>query len=102
MLISSPQGYVNTISKLIIIDHKRSNYMKTMVDEVMEELTKNAKDYGLEGVIKKLPRRNVLKMVVTKICGNTRNHYREFVCDRFIQSNTHSHETSFVTVFTGN
>ena len=55
--------------------------MKTMVDEVMEELTQNARDYGLEGATRKLPRRTVLRLAVTKICGNTRNHYREFVHD---------------------
>ena len=90
-LSTQQQGHVNTISKLIIIDHKRSNYMKTMADEVLEELTKNAMDYGLMSVIKKLPRRTILKAAINKTCGNTQNHYRELVSDHLFNQ-MHPHE----------
>ena len=43
----------------------------------MAKLTKNTKDYALASVIRKTPQKSTLQAAVNKICGNTRNHYRE-------------------------
>ena len=55
------------------------NYTKTMADDVMRELEKNSKDYGLDAVLKSATRKEALAKSVKQYSGQTRSHYRELV-----------------------
>ena len=71
---------ITDVAKRIVIDPKWTNYMHTMVEDVMAEITKNLAEYGLESVVNKASRSCALWSSVQTTCANVCSHYRQLVC----------------------
>ena len=74
--------------------------MKSMFDDIMNDLTKNAAEYEMECIMKRIAGQRNFKSTVQAICANACNNYRQLVhiiylVHSSVFSHIHTHTLSF-------
>ena len=62
----------------------RVNYMQAMTMDVLEDLTKNMTEYGMEHIVNKVMRQCTLMHAIQMICTNACNQYWQLVSTTFL------------------